>query len=466
MPATSIDRRFVERFWDDQILPTFMKFLRIPNISPAFDTDWEKNGHMEKAVDLVVQWINAQQLPGAKVHIERLPGRTPLLLVDVPGDVPRTVLIYGHLDKQPDATGWRSGLGAWSPVIEGDRLYARGSVDDGYAVFTTVAAIKALKARKLPSPHVVLLIECAEETGSEDLEAYCDHCRTLIGAPDLVVCLDAGGANYDQLWMSTSQRGVVTGTLKVQVLDSGVHSGGAGGVVPSSFRILRQLLDRVEDAATGEVLPPALKAAIPPQRLAEARTLAVFLGDSVHGAYPFAGDTQPVSQDPLELILNRSWRPSLSYIGIDGLPPCQTGGNVLRPFTQLKLSLRLPPTVPAKQAAGHIRAILTKDPPYGARVTFEIDGADDGWVAPELSPEFTRIVTEACQAEYGRPPMFMGLGGSIPVLSLLGKKFPAAQFLVTGALGPGSNAHGPNEFLNIPFAKKLTACLARILAAF
>lgn len=465
MPTT-IDRDDIEHFWEDQILPTFMDFLRIPNVSPAFDPEWEKNGHMEKAVRLVVQWVEAQKIPGAKVTIERLPHRTPLLIVDVPGPVDKTVLIYGHLDKQPEASGWLPGLGPWSPVIREDKLFARGTVDDGYAVFTAIAAIKAIHAQKLPSPRVVLLIECSEETGSEDLEAYCDHCKTLIGTPNLVVCLDAGGANYDQLWISTSQRGVVTGTLKVQVLESGAHSGGASGIVPSSFRILRQLLNRVEDATTGEVTLPAVEASIPPQRLAEAKALAAFLGNTVHSAYTFVDEMQPVSPDPLELILNRSWRPTLSYIGIDGLPSCQTGGNILRPFTQLKLSFRLPPTVPAKHAAAHIRETLTQDPPYGARITFEIDSADDGWVAPDAAPEFTQIVTGACQAEYGRPPMFMGLGGSIPFLASFGKKFSAAQFLVTGALGPGSNAHGPNEFLNIPFTKKLTACLARILSAF
>ncbi len=454
---------FVDGFWDDEILPTIQDYIRVPNVSPVFDPDWEQNGHMEKAHELAKRWVETHKPEGSTLHVGRLPGRTPLLLLEVPGKSDRTVVMYGHLDKQPEMTGWRDGLGPWEPVMEGEKLYGRGGADDGYAVFASVCALHALRAQNLDHARVVAIIEFSEESGSPDLPAYVDHFEELLGQPELVVCLDSGAGNYDQFWSTISLRGLVGGKLKVQVLQEGVHSGDASGIVPSSFRLFRPLLDRLEDAATGRVLPDALRVDIPAQRVEQARRVAEVLKDGVYSKFPWMSGMRPVEEDPTELILNRTWRPQLEITGQDGIPPVQKAGNVLRPYTTLNLSLRLPPTLATEKAKAVVKELLEKDPPYGAHVSVEFNEPAQGWSAPELSPWLGQAIGEASETFYGKPAMHMGEGGSIPFMGMLGEKFPSAQFVITGVLGPQSNAHGPNEFLHVGYAKKLTACTAHIL---
>ena len=454
---------FVDGFWDDEILPTIKDYIRVPNVSPMFDPNWEKNGHMDKALELARAWVEAHKPEGSTLHVGRLPGRTPLLLLEVPGKSERTVVMYGHLDKQPEMTGWRDGLGPWEPVMDGEKLYGRGGADDGYAVFASVCALHALGAQNLDHARVVAIIEFSEESGSPDLPPYVEHFEELLGQPELVVCLDSGVGNYDQFWSTTSLRGLVGGTLKVQVLHEGVHSGDASGIVPSSFRLFRPLLDRLEDAATGRVLPEALHVDIPAQRVEQARRVAEVLKEEVSSKFPWMNGMRPVEEDPTELILNRTWRPQLEITGQDGIPPLQKAGNVLRPYTTLKLSLRLPPTLATEKAQAVVQELLEKDPPYGAHVSVEFNEPAQGWSAPELSPWLDQAIKEASETFYGKPALHMGEGGSIPFMGMLGEKFPKAQFVITGVLGPQSNAHGPNEFLHVGYAKKLTACAAHIV---
>jgi acetylornithine deacetylase/succinyl-diaminopimelate desuccinylase-like protein len=383
----------------------------------------------------------------------------------VPGSSQRTVLLYGHLDKQPEMTGWRDGLGPWQPVIEEGRLYGRGGADDGYAVFAGVCALKALQDEKRPHARCVMLIECCEESGSYDLPAYLDHLAARIGTPELVVGLDSGCGNYTQLWGTSSLRGLLNGVLSVQVLDEGVHSGDASGVVPSSFRIARELLARIEDASTGALRDPAFHATVPPERIEQARRAAEVLGDEIWRKFPFAGATRPMHGDLGELVLNRTWRPMLAVTGADGLPPPASAGNVLRPRTDLVLSLRLPPTVDAAGAGARLKELLEANPPHGARVSYTYGQAATGWHAPRTAPWLEAALQVASQAHFGKPVMWMGEGGTIPFMAMLGAKFPQAQFFITGVLGPHSNAHGPNEFLDLSYAAKLTACVADVIAA-
>lgn len=455
--------QYADRAWDVSVLPVLADYIRIPNRSPHFDPDWAAHGYMDDAVELAELWCRRQPLGEAAVEVVRLPGRTPVLWVEVPGDSGDTVLLYGHLDKQPEMSGWREGLGPWSPVREGDRLYGRGGADDGYAVFASLTAVAALQAAGLPHARCVVLIECCEESGSFDLPHYVEALARRIGSPSLVICLDSGCGNYDQLWCTTSLRGLVNGDLRVDVLTEGVHSGDAGGVVPSSFRVARQLLDRLEDPATGTVRPADFHVEVPAARLDQAKHAAAALGPLVYGKFPFAGRTAPVTQDPAELVLNRTWRPALEVTGAAGLPALDSAGNVLRPSTTLRLSLRLPPTCDAAAASRALEALLLTDPPYGAQVRFEPEQAMAGWNAPPESPWLAESIERASQAFFGRPAGYMGEGGSIPFIGMLAARFPAARFLVTGVLGPQSNAHGPNEFLHIPTAKRLTAAVARVL---
>jgi acetylornithine deacetylase/succinyl-diaminopimelate desuccinylase-like protein len=466
--STKLDKAhaqaFSERVWEQEIIPTLTEYIRIPNKSPGFDREWREHGHMDRAAALIEQWCRAQPVPGLTVEVVRLEGRTPVIFMEIPGKSDDTVLLYGHLDKQPEMTGWAEGKGPWDPVREGDKLYGRGGADDGYAAFASIAALRLLAEQGLPHARCVVLIEACEESGSFDLPAYIDALAARIGKPSLVVCLDSGCGNYDQLWTTTSLRGLVGGTLEVRVLREGVHSGGGSGIVASSFRILRQLLSRIEDERTGKILLDALHTEIPSARIAQAEAAAEVLGEGVYTELPWATGTRPLVDDHKELLLNRTWRPTLCVTGVEGIPPLGSAGNVLRPYTKLKLSIRIPPRVDPKAAADAVKRALEADPPYGAAVSFTISEPSSGWDAPPLAPWLEAAMQRASEAFFGRPAMAFGEGGTIPFMGMLGEKFPEAQFLITGVLGPQSNAHGPNEFLHIGVGKKLTACVASVIA--
>ena len=467
-------QRHIDGKWDDEIVPQLVEYIRIPNKSPMFDVDWVKHGYMDQAVKLMEAWAQAQPIKGMTVEVVRLEGRTPLIFIEIPANGKDAggddcVLLYGHLDKQPEMTGWDEGLGPWKPVLKGDKLYGRGGADDGYAIFGSLAAIQALHDQDLPHVRCVVLIEACEESGSYDLPAYVDHLAERIGKPSLVVCLDSGCGNYEQLWCTTSLRGMAGGNFTVKVLAEGVHSGDASGVVPSSFRLLRQLLSRIEDEATGHILIDGLHSDIPAERLAQAQKCAEVLGTAVYDKFPFLPGMAPMfpegkDGDLTELVLNRTWRPTLSVTGAAGLPALESAGNVLRPETAVKLSFRLPPTIDGKRAGELIEKELLRDPPNGAQVTLKLEKAATGWNAPATAPWLAKAIDDASLAFFGKPAMYMGEGGSIPFMGMLGEKFPGAQFMITGVLGPHSNAHGPNEFLHIPMGKRVTACVARVLA--
>ena len=457
-------RASIDRVWDESILDRLQAYIRIPNKSPHFDPMWEKNGHMESAVQLMADWCRAQAVPGMRVEIRRLPGKTPLLLVDIAGDLPGCVLLYGHLDKQPEFTGWSPGLGPWEPVLRDGRLYGRGGADDGYAVFSSLTAIAALKAQKVPLARCVLLIEASEESGSIDLPAHLDSLGETIEYPSLVVCLDAECGDYDRIWCTTSLRGNITGRLLIRVLTEGVHSGMATGIAATPFRIAQQLLARIEDPATGELLLDELRVAIPDDRRTQISATAEVLGATVAGKLPWVQGVRPIAAEPAELIANSTWRATLAVTGADGLPAVASAGNVLLPELALKISLRVPPTCDAARAVAAVRAALERDPPYGARVSFESDPATDGWNAPTFAPWLEQSIGRASQAVYGRTAMHAGCGGTIPFMGMLGRRFPRTQFFITGVLGPHSNAHGPNEFLDVEYVKKLTACVSMVLA--
>ena len=478
--------------WDNDILHQLTQYIAVPAKSPMFDPDWAQNGFIDTVVRHAADWVQAQQVPGLELEIVRLPGRTPVLFFEIAArgaavnPAPRaeqtvgsgavatqTVLMYGHLDKQPEFSGWRSDLGPWSPKYMDGKLYGRGGADDGYAVYAAIAAVQAVQAQGGAHPRIVGLIETSEESGSHDLPAYIDALKPRLGEVGLVICLDSGAGNYDQLWLTNSLRGNVTGVLKVAVLTEGVHSGDASGLVPSSFRIMRQVLDRLEDSSTGRLLPAQFHCEVPADRVAQARATAAILGDEIYKRFPWAhadcgGATQatlPTTTDPLQALMNRTWMPTLSVTGVDGMPNLQNAGNVLRPYTAFKISLRLPPLVDAAQAVQSLKTLLEDNAPYQASVTFEGGAGATGWNAPASAPWFERAMNAASQSCFGAPCGHIGQGGTIPLMNMLAKGFPKAQMMVCGVLGPKSNAHGPNEFLHVPYAKKLTAAVAQVLAA-
>jgi acetylornithine deacetylase/succinyl-diaminopimelate desuccinylase-like protein len=469
---------YANRSWDEQIVPALDHYIGIPAKSPMFDADWSAHGHLDRVVRDAAAWVEGRKVQGLKLELIRLEGRTPLIYFEVPAtrtDSSDTVVFYGHLDKQPEFNGWRNDLGPWTPKYENGKLYGRGGADDGYAVYAAITAIEALDKQSIPRPRCVGLIESCEESGSPDLPAYLEVLNARLGQVSLVVCLDSGAGSYDQLWLTTSLRGMVSGVLKVEVLGEGIHSGDASGVVPSSFRILRHLLDRLEDSRSGELLPKSFHCEIPAQRIEQARATAAILKDEVYKRFPWAcgadgGVTLPTTTDPVQVLMNRTWRPTLSVTGVDGFPDLGSAGNVLRPYTAFKLSLRLPPLVDGNTASMQLKTLLEDNAPYNAKVTFHPDGragalGATGWNAPELAPWLENTLNAASTAHFGAPVGYIGQGGTIPLMSMLQKGFPKAQMMVCGVLGPKSNAHGPNEFLHVPYAKKLTAAVAQVVAA-
>ncbi|WP_394777295.1 M20 family metallopeptidase [Undibacterium sp.] len=465
---------FVDGKWDREIVPNLTSYIEIPAKSPMFDAAWEQNGYIDKVVRDAADWIRGQKVRGLTLELIRLPGRTPVLFFEVPANGPAgadTVFMYGHLDKQPEFSGWRNGFGPWTPKYVDGKLYGRGGADDGYAVYAALTAIQALDAQDLPRPRCVGLIETCEESGSYDLLPYIDALKPRLGDVSLVVCLDSGAGNYDQLWLSTSLRGAISGSLEVQVLEEGVHSGESSGVIPSTFRIMRQLIDRLEDSKTGRLLPSSFHCEVPPERLKQAQQTAAILGDEVWKNYPWScgadgNSVLPMVDDPLKALINRTWNPTLSVTGAEGLPPLADAGNVLRPRTAFKLSIRLPPLVEAVPAVEELKNLLEVDPPYNAKVIFKpSQGSATGWNAPITQPWLSRALDDASNQYFGAPCGYIGQGGTIPLMNMLEKGFPKAQFMVCGVLGPKSNAHGPNEFLHVPFGKKLTAAVAQVISS-
>lgn len=454
---------FIDDFYENEVLDSLAEYIEIPAKSPAFDRNWKANGFLNQSMKHVIDWIESQQVEGLKISLHELDGKTPTLLLEYPGDVDDTILVYGHIDKQPEFDGWHEGLAPWKAVRRDDKLYGRGGADDGYAVYSAIAIIKALQAQNLKMPRIVTLIEASEESGSPDLADYMAELSDIIGNVSLCIALDSMCGNYDQLWITTSLRGMLIGELKVQVLEQGAHSGMAGGIVASSFRLTRQILSRLEDENTGEILPSFLNEQIPETRRAEAQQAGAVLADDFPRMYTFAGSGGPMSSDPVELVLNNTWLSSVEITGIDGVPGVADGGNVLRPYTTTKFSLRLPPTTDAEAAGEELKKLLTENPPSGAAVSVELEGAAPGWDAPPVTEALNASLQRASETFFGAPAVSMGCGGSIPFMESLATSMPKAQFVVTGVLGPHSNAHGPNEFLHIPTAKKVTAAMAVVV---
>jgi acetylornithine deacetylase/succinyl-diaminopimelate desuccinylase-like protein len=278
-----------------------------------------------------------------------------------------------------------------------------------------------------------------------------------------VIALDSWCWTSDRLWLTTSLRGIVSVDVTVEVLTEGVHSGGAGGVVPSSFKALRQLVSRVEDDETGRILLPELHVPIPDERRAQIDAVASEL--DIADSYPWAPGVRPLGTGPADQITARTWRPCMEVLAMGGAPPIGHGGNVLRPYTSATLGFRVPPRCDARAAGEAVVRVLTTDPPHGAHVRARVTAAEGGWDAPPTAPWLEAALSAASTAAFGQEHRAIGEGGTIPFMGMLGAQLPDAQFCITGVLGPGSNAHGPNEFLHIPTATRVTAATAHLLDA-
>ena len=455
---------FVDKWWDESALPSLCEFVEIPALSPSFDSEWEANGYLDAAVNTFVVWVRSLPLQGLTVSVHRLKNRSPVLLVRIDGEADGEVLFYSHLDKQPEASGWSEGKGPWKPVIEDGWLFGRGSVDDGYGGYAGILSVLALQDQGISHPTCRFLIETGEESGSPDLSYYLDELESVLGIPDLVIVLDTGGIDYDRLWITESLRGIVAGTLSVKVSSVGVHSGHGSGVMPSSFRLARQLLSRIEDENTGEIKPEWLHIEIT-DKMREQATKIIEMNSESTDDFPLLDGVQKQVNDPLDIFLTMNLSPSLSIIGADGIPSIQDAGNVLRTNTDFKISVRTPPGISAEKVAVKVQELLEKDPPNGAHISAKMTEVADGFLSPELPEKLSDMLKKSGKKFYGNEPMSLFIGGTIPVMAMLQSRYPDSKFIITGAGGPGGNAHGPDEKLHIPTAKKVTKCMAATVSA-
>ena len=461
---TTKTQQFVNKFWDTSILPALSEYIRIPCVSPSLDVGWEKKGHIMRAAKFLEQWAKAQKIPGLKSKILKLPGKSPVLYIEIPGSGKNTVVFYGHLDKMPESGKWAEGLSAWKPVIKNNWLYGRGAVDDGYAFFSYIAAIKNLEAQKIPYNRCVLIIEACEESSSYDFPFYLKKLRSLIGKTELMICLDVAAGDYKKLWLTSALRGIVKATLTVKVLNEPVHSGTASGMIPSSFRVMRQLLSRLEDPITGKILLKSCHTKIPTEQKRAIKDLVKVAGKTIYTSFPMVKGLRPVSQNLSELLLNRCWRPALSITGAGGLPSLQEAGNVVRPETTLFLSLRIPPFCKPAKILHDLEKLFTHNPPYGATVIFKPIAASAGWANKKIATWLHHELHKVSKTYFGANMLQIGEGGSIGVIPMLNEAFPKAQVILTGVMGQETNEHAPNEKLPLAEAKKMICCISDILA--
>lgn len=472
-----LDQQTVKTIWETKIKDTFEEYLKIPNISPAYNESWEDDGHMQKVVDLYENWAKQNAPKSASVFVQQIKNKTPLLVINVPArnySGNESVLLYGHLDKQPEMLGWRDGIDPWASTYEGDRLYGRGSADDGYAMFSAIVALNDLEDNKVSHPRQIVIIEASEESGSPDLLEHLDlldaslekHSLEKLVDVSLVVCLDSGALSYEHLWITNSLRGLIEIHLTIRTLKQGTHSGGAGGIVPSTTHILRALLDRISKSPSGEITIEELNVEIPEHIYEAAEKVAMIIGDEDPHGLPFAQGVKALNEDVAEQLIANTYKPALEIIGIEGLPRIADAGNVLLPEVKVALSFRIPPGVKPDLAAAAIAGELNRDTPYNAQITVKVESLASGWAAPERPDSLAAIFDEASKKHFGNSAQYLGEGGTIPFMFMLGEKYPNAQFMVTGLLGPESNAHGPNEFMHLPTFYKLTSCVADVLASY
>lgn len=455
----------IQEFWLKEAQPALMDFIRLPSKSTAFDPQWKENGYLKGACKLAADWIR-KAVPEAKCEILEFNGKTPCLFVEIEGhqDNDKTIAFYGHLDKQPEATGWRDGLGPWTPVLEGEYLYGRGASDDGYSVYAMITAIKGLQRCKMPYPRIVAIFETQEESGSEDLPDYLLALKERVGSPECFIILDNQCGDYERLWLNTSLRGTITGTLTVKAMDFGIHSGTFSGLTPDPLSIAQALVARIHDPITGRILLESLHTTIPELRIQQLKEVANELGNNIWKSAPLLPGVCPKHANNHENLIHSIWEPTLTIIGIDGIPSIKDAGNVIQGEVALRLSFRTPPNIDMNQAMKDIVRCLTQDIPYGCQTVWNDLECNPGWSAPAQKGKFERLFSEAAFDVFNKKTLANGQGASIGFVPKFEELFPATEIVLIGVLGPHSNAHAPDESLNIRYVQQLIQTISIVLS--
>lgn len=459
----------INEFWDQHGIPGLMDFIRIPSKSTDFDPNWESNGFLKQACESAALWLKGI-IPDARCELLTETGRTPCLFVEIPPtkgyENSAAMAFYGHFDKLPETGEWQEGLGAWTPVLKNNCLYGRGSADDGYSFYLMGVCVAALKTLNHAHPRIIGIFETQEESGSKDLPYYLNLIHDRLGSVNAFFILDNSCSDYERLWTVSSLRGVIKGTLKVKVLSHGVHSGAYSGIVPDAYGIAQHLLSRVYDPLTSEVKIPSCLAKIPDTCQQQLQNVGNILGDQIWNRAPLLPGVSPISTQPDELLLQNTWKPALTITGISGIPVPENAGNIIHGDVALTLSMRVPPLIDLKQAVNDLNQLLTTDIPFGCEVSLTSISAEPGWASFHTDSKIQELLSKASECHFGKPLATTGQGGSIPIVNEFEKHLPNTALVVTGALGTDSNAHAPNEFLNMNYAKKLTAVIAQVICDF
>ena len=460
-------KQTIDKIWDTRALPALMDFIRIPCKSTAFDPHWESNGYLNQACTFISAWVK-QQLPQASCEIIQEPGKTPCLWLDVPAyhaQTDNTVAFYGHLDKQPEASGWSEGLGPWTPVIRDGKLFGRGCSDDGYSVFLMISALVSLREQGLGHPHCVGIFETQEESGSIDLPHYLTALKERFNHPISLFVLDNQCCDYQRLWLNTSLRGVISAVLRVKTLHHNVHSGTYSGILPDAFAIAQHLLSRIHEPLSGRVLLDSFHTQIPENRKKQLLQAAKLLEASTSYYPPLLDGVQTKTTSVFDSIYNSTWEPALTVTAIDGLANLNQAANVVPKEIALKLSIRIPPNIDLARAIQDLEKTVTQNVPFHASVTLEDIRQGSGWTPPltAQNQETERLLNTCSQSVFHEDVAFSATGGSISIIPEFEKCLPGTSIMLLGVLGPGSNAHGPDESLNIEYVKKLTNVLSLYL---
>ncbi|CAI2368334.1 unnamed protein product [Moneuplotes crassus] len=460
---TEKSKKFIEDNFQSMFLDPISEFIKVPNLTPSFDPEFQTNGLIEQAIDNVKGYAESMDIPGLKFHVHNEEGRAPMALIEIPGNGKKNIMVYGHLDKQPHMEGWTEGTGPTTPTIIGDKLYGRGSTDDGYVSFATLTAVKNILDQGQEIPRIVLVLEAEEESGSKDLVYLLEKCKDIIKTPDVCLCCDSGALDYKTLWLTSSLRGSMGMNVKVSIAKDAFHSGICGGAMPETFRIANNLLDRLEDPITKRM--EKFEVEIEDRFKEEAKNIVGLVGTDLYKDFKLLEGCRPIHHDNLEeMYLNINWRPALAVCGADGLPTLSKAGNVVRASTSLRLKIRLPPSLDAKEMCDEVVKTLSEDVPFGAKIEFDDVSSGSGWVMKDLKEETSKAIHESSEEFYEKKAGLYGIGGSIPFLKTLEGIYPETEILAMGVGGNDCNIHAPDETLDIPYMKKFIPTLSHILA--
>ena len=462
----------ISKIFNTTTLPNLMNFIRIPNTSPEFDPDWDKNNLLLKASKLIITFIKTLQLKNTEITLLKDENHTPFILTETKSSKEKeknTILFYAHIDKQPNCEGWDKGKSATNPIIENGRLYGRGSIDDGYAIYSILTAIKYCQDNNLFTNRIICIFECSEESSSDDLNYYFDKLIPFFGNDiSLFCCVDLTCLDYKKMWIVNCIRGVMDFDVKIYTLNNDIYSNFTKGVFPDNFMIFRKLCDLLRNEK-GEFLIPELiisEDKIPKDRKKELEEASKEIGIDFIKVLPLYNNTKPMKDDIYKLLLNNIWKVSMIIKGIDGIPDKKYEGNILSKGLKARIQMRIPPLLNGKKAFEAIKKKFIENTPFNSKVEVEMIGIDDGWNDKNFSERSKNVFNYVSKIGFGNDVGFKFDGGSVPFIQYFENKYPKSQIANLGIRGYECNEHGPNESIDLDACKKFIAALVILMSEY